>query len=289
MAEACGVPRGNYDGPVHDVISMTKSVPPTPTNRGPPCPKTQTGSRNLHQSGFTLAGSVHTCRTHIHTHLQYSDWIGPDSTASTQPIHIIRTAKKNINTYNKHTVNVIRIRSQLTVKAVRCSLEEEFTLWYLFLLGLSRCSGWWPHTSPLHSEDCGATWWTVQHYILILKQEESNCQFEFVPPLLQHTSKPDYFLTTSTTSYNCSTLSTTEPCYNLTRPSTVVFELEPDSQTQSTSINTKSYYNPKAYIKPFYNTTNPVTEILKLYLSSTEPNLNLTNPVIAQLVLNPPT
>ncbi|XP_056153724.1 dihydropyrimidinase-related protein 4 [Lampris incognitus] len=57
MAEARGVPRGNYDGPVHDVTSMTKSVPPTPTTRGPPCPKTQTGPRNLHQSGFTLAGT----------------------------------------------------------------------------------------------------------------------------------------------------------------------------------------------------------------------------------------
>uniref|UniRef100_A0AAQ5ZAL7 Amidohydrolase-related domain-containing protein n=1 Tax=Amphiprion ocellaris TaxID=80972 RepID=A0AAQ5ZAL7_AMPOC len=54
---ARGVPRGNYDGPVHDVISMTKSVPPTPTTRGPPCPKTQPGPRNLHQSGFTLAGA----------------------------------------------------------------------------------------------------------------------------------------------------------------------------------------------------------------------------------------
>ncbi|KAG7274480.1 hypothetical protein CRUP_001445 [Coryphaenoides rupestris] len=40
MAEARGVPRGNYDGPVHDVTSMTKSVPPTPTTRGAPCPKT---------------------------------------------------------------------------------------------------------------------------------------------------------------------------------------------------------------------------------------------------------
>lgn len=64
MAEARGVPRGNYDGPVHDVISMTKSVPSTPTTRGPSCPKTQTGPRNLHQSGFTLAGSVHTSRTY---------------------------------------------------------------------------------------------------------------------------------------------------------------------------------------------------------------------------------
>ncbi|XP_069373620.1 dihydropyrimidinase-related protein 2 isoform X1 [Paralichthys olivaceus] len=57
MAETRGVPRGNYDGPVHDVISMTKSVPPTPTSRGPVCPKTQTAPRNLHQSGFTLAGA----------------------------------------------------------------------------------------------------------------------------------------------------------------------------------------------------------------------------------------
>lgn len=62
MADARGVPRGNYDGPVHDVINMTKSVSPTPTSRGPPCPKTQTGPRNLHQSGFTLAGSIHTSR-----------------------------------------------------------------------------------------------------------------------------------------------------------------------------------------------------------------------------------
>lgn len=57
MAEVRGVPRGNYDGPVHDVISMTKSVPPTPTTRGPTSSKTQTGPRNLHQSGFTLAGA----------------------------------------------------------------------------------------------------------------------------------------------------------------------------------------------------------------------------------------
>uniref|UniRef100_A0A3Q2PQ16 Dihydropyrimidinase like 4 n=1 Tax=Fundulus heteroclitus TaxID=8078 RepID=A0A3Q2PQ16_FUNHE len=57
MAEARGVPRGNYDGPVHDVISMTKSIPPTPTTRGPTGPKTITGPRNLHQSGFTLAGA----------------------------------------------------------------------------------------------------------------------------------------------------------------------------------------------------------------------------------------
>ncbi|XP_016365846.1 dihydropyrimidinase-related protein 4 isoform X1 [Sinocyclocheilus rhinocerous] len=59
MADARGVPRGNYDGPVHDVISMTKSVPATPTTRGPSCPgKTPGGpARNLHQSGFTLSGT----------------------------------------------------------------------------------------------------------------------------------------------------------------------------------------------------------------------------------------
>ncbi|XP_051524086.1 dihydropyrimidinase-related protein 4-like isoform X1 [Myxocyprinus asiaticus] len=59
MADARGVPRGNYDGPVHDVISMTKSVPATPTTRGPTCPgKIPLGpARNLHQSGFTLSGT----------------------------------------------------------------------------------------------------------------------------------------------------------------------------------------------------------------------------------------
>ncbi|XP_068424966.1 dihydropyrimidinase-related protein 4 isoform X1 [Clinocottus analis] len=57
MAEARGVPRGNYAGPVHDVISMATSVPPTPTTRGLTCPKTQASLRNLHQSGFTLAGT----------------------------------------------------------------------------------------------------------------------------------------------------------------------------------------------------------------------------------------
>ncbi|KTF88218.1 hypothetical protein cypCar_00038396 [Cyprinus carpio] len=59
MADARGVPRGNYDGPVHDVISMTKSMSATPSTRGPSCPgKTPVGpARNLHQSGFTLSGT----------------------------------------------------------------------------------------------------------------------------------------------------------------------------------------------------------------------------------------
>lgn len=59
MAEARGVPRGNYDGPVHDVISMTKSVPSTPTTRGSSCPgKVMGPTRNLHQSGFSLSGNL---------------------------------------------------------------------------------------------------------------------------------------------------------------------------------------------------------------------------------------
>ncbi|XP_036386439.1 dihydropyrimidinase-related protein 4 [Megalops cyprinoides] len=59
MADARGVPRGLYDGPVHDVVSATKSMPPTPTTRGPTCPgKAQIApARNLHQSGFTLSGT----------------------------------------------------------------------------------------------------------------------------------------------------------------------------------------------------------------------------------------
>ncbi|KAJ8404861.1 hypothetical protein AAFF_G00332480 [Aldrovandia affinis] len=57
MADARGVPRGLYDGPVHDVVSAT--MPPTPTTRGPACPgKAQIApARNLHQSGFTLSGN----------------------------------------------------------------------------------------------------------------------------------------------------------------------------------------------------------------------------------------
>ncbi|XP_028332122.1 dihydropyrimidinase-related protein 2-like [Gouania willdenowi] len=55
MPEARGVPRGSYDGPVHDVI--TKQVPPPPASgRGRSCPQTQSLNRNLHQSGFTLSG-----------------------------------------------------------------------------------------------------------------------------------------------------------------------------------------------------------------------------------------
>uniref|UniRef100_A0A3B3TEN9 Dihydropyrimidinase like 4 n=1 Tax=Paramormyrops kingsleyae TaxID=1676925 RepID=A0A3B3TEN9_9TELE len=59
MSDARGVPRGLYDGPVHDVIGATMSVPATPTPRGSTCPgKAQiVPARNLHQSGFTLSGT----------------------------------------------------------------------------------------------------------------------------------------------------------------------------------------------------------------------------------------
>uniref|UniRef100_A0A8B9ETZ7 Dihydropyrimidinase-related protein 4 n=1 Tax=Anser cygnoides TaxID=8845 RepID=A0A8B9ETZ7_ANSCY len=59
LAEVHGVPRGLYDGPVHDVVLSTKAMAPTTASRMaacagkvPPVPV-----RNLHQSGFSLSGS----------------------------------------------------------------------------------------------------------------------------------------------------------------------------------------------------------------------------------------
>ncbi|XP_075468309.1 dihydropyrimidinase-related protein 4 isoform X3 [Ascaphus truei] len=59
LAEIRGVPRGVYDGPVHDITMTAKSAAPTPTSRIVACPgKIQVApGRNLHRSGFSLSGS----------------------------------------------------------------------------------------------------------------------------------------------------------------------------------------------------------------------------------------
>uniref|UniRef100_A0A8B9VRS8 Amidohydrolase-related domain-containing protein n=1 Tax=Anas zonorhyncha TaxID=75864 RepID=A0A8B9VRS8_9AVES len=54
-----GVPRGLYDGPVHDVVLSTKAAAPTTASRMAACvgKVPSVPVRNLHQSGFSLSGS----------------------------------------------------------------------------------------------------------------------------------------------------------------------------------------------------------------------------------------
>lgn len=58
LAEVHGVPRGLYDGPVHDVVLSTKAVPTIAASRIAGCASKVPAVpvRNLHQSGFSLSG-----------------------------------------------------------------------------------------------------------------------------------------------------------------------------------------------------------------------------------------
>lgn len=58
LAEVHGVPRGLYDGPVHDVVLSTKAAAPTTASRMVACvgKVPSVPVRNLHQSGFSLSG-----------------------------------------------------------------------------------------------------------------------------------------------------------------------------------------------------------------------------------------
>lgn len=57
LAEIHGVPRGLYDGPVHEVMAPTKPGAGAQARASCPGKISVPPFRNLHQSGFSLSGS----------------------------------------------------------------------------------------------------------------------------------------------------------------------------------------------------------------------------------------